>query len=153
MGIHEALANVTAEFNDHKRTTNSTHNKFQSAVWGLEENQKRQQQVIRGTAPGQRSSLAPGGASPVGSFGGASPLQAGTPQQQAQRQAQTAAAAAGLRPGSATVPQLLPQSGAAPMMGHPMGSRSSTALGTGPQLGTPAGGRSPQMHMPFGAVR
>lgn len=41
--IHEAIANVTAEFNDHKRAANSVHNKFQSAVWGLEEGKKRQQ--------------------------------------------------------------------------------------------------------------
>merc|ERR1719230_1594634 len=43
--IHDAIADVTAEFNDHKRATNAVHNKFQSAVWSLEEGRKRQQQV------------------------------------------------------------------------------------------------------------
>lgn len=43
--IHDAIADVTAEFNDHKRATNSVHNKFQSAVWSLEEGRKRQQQL------------------------------------------------------------------------------------------------------------
>jgi len=43
--IHDAITDVSAEFNDHKRATNSVHNKFQSAVWSLEEDRKRLQQA------------------------------------------------------------------------------------------------------------
>jgi len=43
--IHESLASVSAEFLDHKRATNSVHNKLQSQVWSLEEGRKRQQQA------------------------------------------------------------------------------------------------------------
>jgi len=39
--IHESLGSVSSEFADHKRATNSVHNKLQSQVWALEEGRKR----------------------------------------------------------------------------------------------------------------
>merc|ERR1712232_1495014 len=106
------------------------------------------QQAGRTASPPPGAAASPANSLPLGSFGGGSPLQAGTPQQQAQRQLQGASAAS-LR--SATVPQLMPQGGASPMLGNPIGSRSSAALGSGQQLalpqGTPPGTRSPQMQM------
>jgi len=45
--IHESLASVSAEFTDHKRATNSVHNKLQSQVWSLEEGRKRQQPFLQ----------------------------------------------------------------------------------------------------------
>jgi len=48
--IHESLASVSAEFLDHKRATNSVHNKLQSQVWSLEEGRKRQQPGLEGGA-------------------------------------------------------------------------------------------------------
>eukprot|EP00927_Polykrikos_kofoidii_P022345 TRINITY_DN20890_c0_g1_i1.p1 TRINITY_DN20890_c0_g1~~TRINITY_DN20890_c0_g1_i1.p1 ORF type:complete len:429 (-),score=92.48 TRINITY_DN20890_c0_g1_i1:164-1324(-) len=58
--ISEAIANVTSEFDEHKRLTNTTQNKLQSAVWGYEEDTKRQQQGSQlGMAgrPGMSSSV------------------------------------------------------------------------------------------------
>jgi uncharacterized coiled-coil DUF342 family protein len=52
--IHESLASVSAEFADHKRATNSVHNKLQSQVWSLEEGRKRYLQadsMLRGEFP------------------------------------------------------------------------------------------------------
>merc|ERR1719203_489383 len=40
--IHESLGSWSAEFHEHKRASNSVHNKLQSQVWTLEENRKRQ---------------------------------------------------------------------------------------------------------------
>merc|ERR1719468_1065221 len=40
--IHESMASVNAEFLDHKRATNSVHNKLQSQVAGLEDGRRRQ---------------------------------------------------------------------------------------------------------------
>eukprot|EP00928_Gymnodinium_smaydae_P005243 TRINITY_DN117_c0_g1_i1.p1 TRINITY_DN117_c0_g1~~TRINITY_DN117_c0_g1_i1.p1 ORF type:complete len:373 (+),score=76.07 TRINITY_DN117_c0_g1_i1:81-1199(+) len=54
--IHEAISNVSAEFNDHKRAAHSVHNKFQSAVWSLEEGHKRQQQVASAGAQAANAS-------------------------------------------------------------------------------------------------
>lgn len=155
--IRATLAVATAQFNNHKETTNTVHKNLQSTVSALEERKIRLLQAsARSRSPSPPVSL------PLASFRGVSPLQAFTPRQQAQRQVQ-AAVVAGLRPASATVPQLLPQAGAllaepvarapgaVPMMGFPMGSRSNIALGSGPllapQVGTPVGGRSPQILM------
>lgn len=48
--IHESLASVSAEFLDHKRATNSVHNKLQSQVWSLEEGRRRQQPFLQAEA-------------------------------------------------------------------------------------------------------
>merc|ERR1719199_660856 len=45
--IHESLVSVNTEFLDHKRATNSVHNKLQSQVWSLEEGRKRQQPFLQ----------------------------------------------------------------------------------------------------------
>jgi hypothetical protein len=156
--IHEAIANVTAEFNDHKKTTNQMNNKFQSGLWALEEGKKTNQNANRmrmqqqqQQQPGQQpvpqsvsrppaSPHMPPPASPhmppgsPHSFSGAATVGA-LPQQAAQRQAQ------------ATVPQLPQQP--QPMMG--VGSWSNPALGNRPPFapGSPAAaaGYSPQMQM------
>mmetsp|Transcript_85750 Transcript_85750/g.276751 ORF Transcript_85750/g.276751 Transcript_85750/m.276751 type:complete len:366 (-) Transcript_85750:155-1252(-) len=39
--IHESMAQVSADFLDYKRSSNSVHNKLQSQVWGLEEGSRR----------------------------------------------------------------------------------------------------------------
>jgi len=49
--IHEHLASVNADFLDHKRATNSVHNRLQSQVWSLEEGRKRQQGGGGGSPP------------------------------------------------------------------------------------------------------
>lgn len=41
--IHESVSQLSADFVDHKRATNSVHNKLQSQVWSLEEGRKRLQ--------------------------------------------------------------------------------------------------------------
>lgn len=41
--IHDSIASLNADFLDHKRATNSVHNKLQSQVWSLEEGRKRMQ--------------------------------------------------------------------------------------------------------------
>lgn len=48
--IHESLASVSAEFLDHKRATNSVHNKLQSQVWGIEEGRKNFAQGAQASA-------------------------------------------------------------------------------------------------------
>merc|ERR1719203_275864 len=40
--IHESLGSWSAEFHEHKRASNSVHNKLQSQVTGLEDGRKRQ---------------------------------------------------------------------------------------------------------------
>lgn len=42
--LHESLSSVSAEFVDHKRTTNSFHNKLQAQVWSIEEGRKKRHQ-------------------------------------------------------------------------------------------------------------
>merc|ERR1719253_2530303 len=44
--IHESIASLNADFLDHKRATNSVHNKLQSQVWSLEEGRKRMQGFV-----------------------------------------------------------------------------------------------------------
>jgi len=48
--IHDSLSSVTSEFMDHKRAMNSVHNKLQSVVWSLEEGRRRQSQGGEGKA-------------------------------------------------------------------------------------------------------
>eukprot|EP00929_Paragymnodinium_shiwhaense_P113310 TRINITY_DN81589_c0_g1_i1.p1 TRINITY_DN81589_c0_g1~~TRINITY_DN81589_c0_g1_i1.p1 ORF type:complete len:352 (+),score=77.58 TRINITY_DN81589_c0_g1_i1:88-1143(+) len=43
--IHDAITNVSADFTDHKRMTNSVHNKLQTSVWSLEDSKKRMLQT------------------------------------------------------------------------------------------------------------
>merc|ERR1719253_2440989 len=53
--IHEPLSSVGADFLDHKRATNSVHNKLQSQVWSLEEGRKRMQPFLQPEASMQAS--------------------------------------------------------------------------------------------------
>jgi len=80
--IHESLASVSAEFIDHKRSTNSVHNKLQSQVWSLEEGRKRgvpliqearsEETTVAGTVPVLAAATAPALAStaPAAEVGG-----------------------------------------------------------------------------------
>jgi len=51
--IQESLSSISTEFQDHKRSSNSNHNKLQSQVWGLEDNKVRQ--GVPNSPSGQRS--------------------------------------------------------------------------------------------------
>lgn len=97
--IHDAIINVTADFNDHKRLTNSVHNKLQTSVWGLEDNRKRS------VPPHQTASYEPA-VTVEGELRAGSPsVHSHSPSPQAPQPMRAAAVAGGvLRAGSVTLP-------------------------------------------------
>lgn len=145
--IHDAIADVTAEFNDHKRATNAVHNKFQSAVWSLEEGKKRMQQTEQMQARMQQQvgsyepadqqlrlqdGVGPGAAMSPAATVGAVP--AGARHAAPYGQASYAGmGSAHFRPGSGTLPQMVPS-----MTPGPMPTRSQVVL-TAPTAVNPIG--------------
>lgn len=143
--IHDSLVSVNAEFLDHKRATNSAHNKLQSQVWSLEEGRKRQQQGgdyqhLQQAASYQPDSLpgeptAPGGYGVVRSIG--VPATASQPSLQH--------AVVGQRPGSTTLPQtvaMAPHSMPSTVIASAMPTRGNMVMPT------PASTMSPVAYRP-----